>query len=208
MNKLFTLLFAGVVWAAVFPALAARPGASEQAPAEFEEAPPGGDFILQSADGPVSLNGLQGKAVLIYFGYSKCPDLCPMSLAIMGQALNALAEPELTRVQGLFISLDPNRDTPANLKDFAAYFHPNLLGLTGSEEVVKQVAANYGVKHYQVERAGSALGYSVNHSSTVFLVDPAGELRFIFPHATPAGVLLEAVRYVLAEPRAHNAKGQ
>ncbi len=164
----------------------------------IEEAPPGGDFTLQSADGPVSLEDFRGKVVLLYFGYTKCPDVCPTSLSFMTQALNELSDEELRRVQGLFVSVDPKRDTPEILKEYVEYFHPSLVGVTGSVEEVAEVAALYGAQYYEVELEGSAFGYSVNHSAVTYLITPDGALRFIFPHGTPPQVIVEAIRYVLS----------
>jgi protein SCO1/2 len=160
-------------------------------------APTGGDFVLQGSSGPVALEDFRGQVVLLYFGYASCPDVCPVGLALMGQAMHGLSEDELTKVQGLFISLDPERDTPKRLAEYAPYFHPKLLGLTGDPKQLAGVAARYGVDYYRVELKGSALGYAINHTSATCLIGPDGELQFLFPHETPASVILEAVRYVL-----------
>jgi protein SCO1/2 len=164
----------------------------------IKEAPPGGDFVLRSSKGPVSLENLRGKVVLLYFGYTKCPDVCPTSLSLMTQALNGLNEQELKRVQGIFVSVDPKRDTPESLEQYATYFHDNLVGVTGTEEEVASVAALYGAQYYEEEMEGSAFGYSVNHSAVTYLITPEGILRFIFPHGTAPTVILEAIRHVLA----------
>ncbi len=169
-----------------------------------DQAPVGGDFILHSDQGDVSLQDFRGKATLLYFGYSKCPDVCPASLAIVTQALNVLSEAELEKTQALFVSLDQARDSYAGLREYAHHFHPNLMGITGSELEVAQVASQYGVKYSRVELAGSAFGYAVNHSSATYLVSPEGELRFIFPYKTPAAALVEAVRYVLTPQPSKN----
>jgi protein SCO1/2 len=164
----------------------------------IKEAPPGGDFTLNSADGPVSLRDFRGKVVLLYFGYTKCPDVCPTSLSYMTQALNDLAADALKQVQAIFVSVDPKRDTVEGLKEYVAYFHPNLVGVTGTEKEVADVAALYGAQYYEVELEGSAFGYSVNHSAVTYLITPDGTLRFIFPHGTSPSVIAEAVRYVLS----------
>ncbi len=164
----------------------------------IKEAPSGGDFILQSSKGAVALEALRGKVVLLYFGYTKCPDVCPTSLSLMTQALNGLSADELQRVQGIFVSVDPKRDTPDSLEQYAAYFHDNLVGVTGTEDEVARVAALYGAQYYEEEMEGSAFGYSVNHSAVTYLITPEGVLRFIFPHGTAPSVILEAIRYVLS----------
>ncbi|MCU7810107.1 MAG: SCO family protein [Candidatus Thiodiazotropha sp. (ex Notomyrtea botanica)] len=165
---------------------------------DISNVPLGGDFTLHSSQGEVSLEKLRGKVVLLYFGYTKCPDVCPTSLAFLTQALNELDEDELKSVQGIFISVDPKRDSYDVLDDYVSYFHPNLLGVTGSEKEIEEVAKRYGAQYYEVALEGSAFGYAVNHSAVTYLITPSGELRFLFPHQTPSFVMLEAIRHVLA----------
>lgn len=165
---------------------------------EAEEAPPGGDFTLMSDRGPVALQDLRGRVVALYFGYTKCPDVCPTSLAFLAAALHGLEPAELAQVQPILISIDPERDTPQRLKDYAVYFHPALIGLTGSEAEVAAVAKLYGAKYFRAELEDSAFGYAINHSAATYLIDQDGTLRFVFPHQTPASVMLEAMRYLLA----------
>lgn len=180
--------------------LSALPEASPaQMPPGITDAPPGGDFTLQSDKGPVSLQDFRGRLVLLYFGYTKCPDICPTSLSVLAQAMNALQEDELEKVRILFISVDPERDTLVSLAGYVSYFHPNAIGMTGSAEQVAQVAALYGAQYYKVELVDSSFGYAVNHSGAIYLLTPDGEIRFIFPHGTPALVILEALRYVMPE---------
>lgn len=158
----------------------------------------GGDFVLHSSQGMFSLKQLRGKVVLLYFGYTKCPDVCPTSLSIIAQALNELSGDELKSVQAVFVSVDPKRDNFKVLDDYVSYFHPNLIGVTGSEREIAEVAKRYGVKFEEVALEGSSFGYAVNHSAITYLVTPEGDLRYIFPHETPSFVILEAIRYLLA----------
>ncbi|MCU7815032.1 MAG: SCO family protein [Candidatus Thiodiazotropha sp. (ex Rostrolucina anterorostrata)] len=158
----------------------------------------GGGFTLHSSQGEFSLEQLRGKVVLLYFGYTKCPDVCPASLAFLTQALNELSDDELKAVQGVFISVDPKRDNFQVLDDYVSYFHPNLMGVTGNDIEIAKVAKLYGAQYYEVALEGSAFGYAVNHSAVTYLITPEGELRFVFPHQTPSSVILEAIQYVLA----------
>lgn len=158
---------------------------------------PGGDFTLSSSQGRFSLDQLRGKLVLLYFGYTKCPDVCPTSLATLSQALNELSEDELKSVQAVFISVDPKRDSFAVLDEYASYFHPNLTGITGSKEEIDEVARRYGAKYEIVNLQGSDFGYAVNHSAETYLITTEGKLRYVFPHETPSFVILEAIRYLL-----------
>ena len=99
----------------------------------------GGDFTLQSASGPVSLKDYRGKLVLVYFGYTFCPDICPTSLAATAEGLKQLSPEELARVAMIFVSVDPKRDTPERLKEYVEFFHPSIVGVTGSAEVVEVI---------------------------------------------------------------------
>lgn len=186
-----------LVLAATLLALAGVRADPSGVPAPEQEAPLGGDFVLQGAGGPVSLAAFRGRAVLLFFGYGRCPDVCPVALGLMAHALEDLSPADVQRVQPLFVTLDPARDDPPSLQAFVEHFHPRFVGLGGSEDAVDRVAALYGVRHYRVETGNSALGYAVNHSAATYLISPDGSLRFIFPHRTPPSVLTEAIRYSL-----------
>ena len=194
MYRLMVLLFAAVV---ALPLLAENQTAQDGRLPKVANAPPGGDFTLHMGDESFSLEDLRGKVVLLYFGYTKCPDVCPTSLSYMSQALNGLESDELKTVIGVFVSVDPERDTPERLKEYVAYFHPRLIGVTGTEKEIAQAATLYGARYSKVELEGSAFGYAVNHSAATYLIGPGGELRFILPHDTPSEVITEAIRYVL-----------
>jgi protein SCO1/2 len=184
------LLAAAVLVAALLGVLAARLVAP---PAEGPTLPRGGDFTLNSADGPVALERLRGKVVLLYFGYASCPDVCPTSLALTTAALKTLAPAELERVQVLFISVDPGRDTPEKLKQYAGYFHPNIAGVTGRPETIAAVAARYGAS-YRMTPVESAAGYVVDHSSVTSVIAPDGRLVEQLPHGTTPPEIVDAIR--------------
>lgn len=170
--------------------------ARQLAPRNGVPLPPGGDFSLQSADGPVSLASLHGKVVLIYFGYAACPDVCPTSLALIANALKTLDAPELDRVRVLFVSVDPARDTPAKLKQYAGYFHPNVIGATATTAILEEMAARYGAG-FRVEQLESATAYAVDHTSFTTVVAPDGRLVEQLPHGTLPAQIVEAVRRAL-----------
>ena len=114
-----------------------RQAATDVMPTLNLAAPPqGGDFTLDSVAGPVRLADLRGQVVLIYFGYTTCPDICPTNLAFLAAALRELTPDELQRVRVLFVSVDPERDDTPRLAVYAAYFHPNIQGVTGAPEQV------------------------------------------------------------------------
>lgn len=160
----------------------------------------GGDFTLQSAAGPVSLKDYRGKLVLVYFGYTYCPDICPTSLAATAEGLKQLTPDELARVAMIFISVDPKRDTPERLKEYAEFFHPAIVGATGTAEVVAEIAKRYGVFYAEqkVDTAGG--GYVVDHSSDTFVIAPDGQLVGKIAHATPPDQVVVAIRKHLQQP--------
>lgn len=156
----------------------------------------GGDFILNSDQGKVSLAELKGKVVLIYFGYTWCPDICPTNLAMMGAAFSELNKSEIKNVQGIFISIDPERDTTKRLAEYTPFFHTNIVGLTGSEEVIKKLAKSYGVSYRKVIQ-NSKTNYVVDHSSQTYLIDKQGKLVEILEHAAPPETILKNIRHYL-----------
>ena len=139
-------------------------------------APSGRDFTLDSLQGPVSLGDLRGKVVMLFFGYTSCPDICPLSLSRIGACLSSLGAEQAQHVRGLFVTLDPGRDTAERMHQYAEFFHPGIIGLTGAREAIDDVTARYGVAWERKLSPGSALGYSISHPDTVFLLDGNGEL--------------------------------
>ena len=154
----------------------------------------GGDFTLESASGPVSLKDYRGKLVLVYFGYTFCPDICPTSLASTAEGLKQLKPEEAARVAMIFISVDPERDTPPRLKEYAEFFHPSLVGVTGTPENLAEIAKRYGVFYarQKVETAGG--GYVVDHSADTYVVAPDGQLVGKIAHATPPDRVVAEIR--------------
>lgn len=187
---LLTLVLGWVVWI--------WQPAKEQAHQDIAlaAAPTGGDFTLQSPNGPLSFHDLRGKVVLVYFGYTFCPDICPTSLAFAAQGLDLLDEHELARTRILFISVDPERDTLKKLKEYCAFFHPNILGLTGTPQEIASAAKLYGAS-YARKDTGSAGGYVVDHSASTYVVDPAGKLVATLGHGTAPAEVARAIRAAL-----------
>jgi len=164
---------------------------------DVADAPTGGDFALEGRDGSVALSDFRGKVVLLYFGYTSCPDICPTNLAIMAYALKQLTPAERARVQVLFVSVDPARDTPERLAEYAAYFDPGILGITGSDAEVAAAAARYGAAYRRVEEPDSAMGYLVDHSAFTYVIDQQGRWVETLPHATASEEILRIVRRLL-----------
>jgi protein SCO1/2 len=134
----------------------------------------GGPFTLEDGAGkPVSDRDFRGKYMLVYFGYTFCPDVCPTTLAAVADAMDKLG-PDAAKVRPVFITVDPARDTPAVVGKYAAAFGPSITGLTGTPEEIASVAKEYRV-YYAEHRTGPGPNeYSMDHSSVLYLMDPQG----------------------------------
>jgi len=159
----------------------------------------GGDFTLRSANGPVSLKDFRGKLVLVYFGYTSCPDVCPTSLGALSAALKKLSDKEMAQIQPLFISVDPDRDNVNKLRDYARYFHPRMIGATGDLDYLQALAKRYGAYFRKMEMDDSALGYAIDHSSTIYVVGKNGKLIDMIQHSGSPKRILEHIRAALKE---------
>jgi protein SCO1/2 len=157
------------------------------------DTPQGGDFMLNGPRGTVALHDFAGKLVVLEFGYTYCPDICPTSLTIMAQALGGLTKDELAKVQPIFVSVDPERDTVARLVEYTGFFHPAILGLTGPADRLPEIARRYGATFVRHESA-SAGGYVIDHTALTYLIGPDGRLIASLPHGTPAEQLLAEIR--------------
>ena len=155
--------------------------------ATVREAPP--IELIDPDARPFSLASLRGHEVLVFFGYTHCPDVCPATIGVVGQALAAVG-PGPTAV---FVSIDPERDTPAWLKDYVRYLPPGFVALTGSPGQVRSVADSWGVRYARVE-TGSPDGYAMSHTADVYLVDADGRLRAHFPFGTEPEAMVDVMR--------------
>ena len=157
----------------------------------------GGPFTLTDQNGQKSSDSeFRGKLMIVYFGYTFCPDVCPADLMAITQALDALGA-AAEGVQPVFITVDPERDTPL-LKDYVAAFHPSLVGLTGSAEEIRKVANSYKAYYRKVpsERKGE---YSIDHAGVIYLMGRDGEYLGFLPPQTAPGKLTEVLRKYLAK---------
>lgn len=144
--------------------------------------------VLDQHGNPFTEGGLRGKWSLLFFGYTHCPDICPLTLSVIKQVYEQLAQSgDADDVQVLFATVDPERDTPEKLSSYLAYFNPDFIGLGGTAEQVQNLARRIGVIYMRGEE-NTAGGYLVDHTASVFLIDPRGRLLSIFspPHASDA----------------------
>ena len=158
------------------------------------------DFTLTNQDGqPTKLSDLtRDKAVMIFFGYTHCPDVCPLSMGDFKAYKKALGD-AAEDVRFVMVSIDGERDTPEVMKRYVTAFDPEFIGLTGSENEVRQIGLRYGV-HFQKEKPqGTQAAYLVSHTSYSYLVDKDGRWRVVFPFRAGAKVVAEDIRTVLAE---------
>jgi protein SCO1 len=137
---------------------------------------------------PVTLASFAGKLVVLFFGYTHCPDICPTTLSDMAQALKLMPPEAASQVQVLFVTVDPKRDTPEVLRQYVPYFHPDFLGLHGSNEQVAQAAKEFKIV-YRKHLEPGASDYLIDHSAGTYVLDPRGRLRLYLPFAmAPADV--------------------
>lgn len=167
-------------------------------PAAAVSPSPGGDFTLTDHHGEAwSLQDARGKLVLLMFGYTSCPDICPTGLLTVQQILQNLGE-RAASVQPLFISVDPQRDTPDVLKVYVGYFHPSLIGLTGQPAVLDDISRRYRTSYGYSGDTGSA-NYVVDHSTSLYVIDGQGQLTSIIPYGTPTDIILDSLDRLLPQ---------
>jgi protein SCO1/2 len=159
----------------------------------------GGPFSLTNQEGrPVTERDFAGGWMLIYFGYSFCPDVCPTELGTMAAALDQLG-PAGSKVVPVFITVDPQRDTPAHLADYVSRFHPRMQGLTGTPEQVAEAARRYRVYFARVQRP-EMTDYLMDHSSFIYLVGPDAKVRTLFRQEQSPEAIAAAIAAQIARP--------
>jgi len=155
----------------------------------------GGPFTLIDQHGAtVHDSDFRGRYMLVYFGYTNCPDECPTDLTAMGRAIDSLGT-TAKQVIPVFITIDPARDTVQRLADYAPLFHPRLIALTGSAEQIRQATAAYRVYY---EKVGDGADYAMSHSAIIYLMDPQGRFVTHFSEATPADAIAAGIRRAMA----------
>jgi len=133
-------------------------------------------FKVDTLNGLLDSNSLKGKVVVLYFGYMNCPDICPTTLSDLNNAFSLLSKDELKNVQVVFISVDPNRDKLDKLNDYATYFNKNFIGATSNLDYIKNLTNRYMAYFKYEKQKGSAIGYTVAHTTRIYLLNKQGRL--------------------------------
>jgi len=143
----------------------------------------GGDFSLPIEGGQFSLSDYRNKVVLLYFGYAGCPDVCPTALALTGNILKKMPKEITAQVQPVFISVDPDRDDLKKLTQYGHYFHPSMIAGTDKKENIDKLVRKYGAFYSINNDINSAMGYSVDHTSRLYVIDKKGKLAKALGHS-------------------------
>jgi len=173
----------------------------------LSEKPTGGNFTLTSVHGKQSLSDFKGKLVLLYFGYTYCPDICPTDLGNLAMAYRGLNEQEKAQVQILFVTVDPERDTANRMAEYTDYFNADMIGLTGHNNEIARVAKQYGVVYMKAKNPlnsnqSDAQNYTVDHSAFTYIINSTGQLQTQVPHAMPPAQIQTLIRTYLTQDNA------
>lgn len=164
-----------------------------------EPYPVAGDFELNRSDGTIfRLSDIRGKIVLLFFGYTACPDVCPTTLAELKLALDELGQDQAKDVKVVFITVDPDRDDSARVQEYVNHFNPDFIGLSGTEPELARIWNEYGIFREIVDGT-SAAGYLVNHTARVTLIDRQGNLRVSFGFDAPVEDIVHDLKLVLKQ---------
>ncbi len=160
----------------------------------------GGPFTMTDHLGnPVTERTYQGRHMLVFFGYTFCPDMCPTTLSTISTALDLLGA-DAKKVNPLFVTIDPARDTPEYLRDYLVHFHPSIIGLTGNTEQVRAIAKGYGVYYAKVqENSADPEDYLMDHTTITYLMNEDGEYAAHFSHRTDPQSMVDQIRAILAQ---------
>ena len=156
----------------------------------------GGPFTLTAGDGSTKTDeSFRGKWMLVYFGYTHCPNICPMTLSAISEALDILG-PLADQVQSLYVSIDPERDTPAQMEEYTRNFDSRILGLTGTPEAIASVAKEYRVFYRKVPSQTPG-EYWMEHSAFIYVMGPDGRYVTLISHSEPAAAIAERMRKLM-----------
>lgn len=163
-----------------------------------EPFPPAAEIELTKADGDLfRISDQRGKIVLLFFGYTSCPDVCPTTLAEMTQVMNQLGDAS-KNVQVIFVSVDPKRDTPEKVQEYASRFNSTFIGLSGSQAELEPIWQSYSIFRTEVQ-TDSAMGYTVDHTARLYLIDADGNLRLSYAYGTLVEDIVHDIELLLGK---------
>jgi protein SCO1/2 len=155
------------------------------------------DFTLTTSTGETkSLSDFRGKYVVLFFGYTFCPDVCPTTLNDLQQLVKELGAERASDIQVVMVSVDPERDTPEQLATYLNYFDPAFLGMTGSVEEIQPVASQFGI-FFERQPGSANTSYLVDHTSAVTVIDPEGYVRMIFTYGVKGEEMASDIAYLM-----------
>ena len=162
---------------------------------ESQDSLPGGHFILKDQNNQIFDSAASQKLMLIYFGFTYCPDVCPTTLIKVSDIIDRLKE-DSKEINSIFITVDPERDTPEILSDYVSAFHEDIIGLTGTKSEIDKVAEDWGV-YYQKEILDGEEDYTMNHLDIIFLANANGEFIDYFPPKIQSVLIVEKIRNII-----------
>jgi protein SCO1 len=164
---------------------------------KLSQIPLGGDFSIPATNGEFVLSDHKGKMVLLYFGFTFCPDVCPTTLSTVSGVLKKLSESELARLKVLFISVDPKRDDLNKIKNYVDFFHPSIIGATDTEKKVGEIAKLYGVAFEKYYPKQDDDNYTIDHSTSMFLIDRNNKIVELIGHGESVAQIYERlIKYI------------
>ena len=155
---------------------------------------PGGEFELTHGDTVFDMKSLRGAPYILYFGFTHCPDVCPLGLATIRDALRT--DSALSEAKALFVTVDPARDHAEHVASYAEFFHPNILGRTGTVEEIRALAKAYGT-YFMAGEPDENGNYNVDHTAYYYLINPEGELKRVLDHNVTALTIAEELQKLL-----------
>ncbi|MDC1092438.1 SCO family protein [Hyphomicrobiales bacterium] len=162
---------------------------------ESQDSLPGGHFVLKDQNNQVFDSAASQKLMLIYFGFTYCPDVCPTTLIKVSDIIDRLKE-DSKEINSIFITVDPERDTPEILSDYVSAFHKDIIGLTGTKNEIDKVAEDWGV-YYQKEILDGEEDYTMNHLDIIFLANANGEFIDYFPPKIQSVLIVEKIKNII-----------
>lgn len=155
---------------------------------------------LVGADGrPQDLTYFRSKVLIVFFGYTSCPDICPSAMRKFASVLGNMRSADAEQIQVVFISVDPARDTAEKADTYVKWFNPGFIGLTGSDQQIADVASQFKA-YYSKQPVAGGMGYVIDHSASAYVLDKKGQLRLSIPEAADAGSIKDDLSQLLQEP--------